>query len=579
MKTLEMFQPKWNHAEEKIALKAVAMITNLRVLARIASTGRHFGVREIAVEKLTDEKLLAEVAKHRVQSTDDWEIGKTAARKLTDQGRLAEVAAQASDKFVRKVAVLKLTDQALLAAVAKQPTEGEIRAVLIERLTEPALLAEVTRHAASDGLRFALVQKLDDQAVLADIARGDHDWNIRKAAVEKLTDQAALGTVAKQDRDRDVRAAALRRLTDQPALAAVATGDDEKELRTEALRKIDDQNALTTVATKTQHRETRVAAVEKLTDQAALAAVAKEDSDAFIRALALQRLDDQRTLALVAGNDSDGEVRRTALARLIDERALATISTGDSDRSLREMAARRLAEQTILTAATAAGLAPKPAGDQVKELRPTAQTVMAALRQGSGQPLAGPMGRWLTEQFVIAVLGSRSGDKAVRTAAIRGLTEPGALVAVVQGAEDQETRRLAIERLVKWEDGHRYRGATREDAVRDFDYLCGLVRDARELGRPPGGRHGHEVLRWSWAKDGRHHYEVMMTCSHAPRGQGGTGTPALDSAGVHGREIADFARRKLRAQNVELMATEDYRRIFLIGGLQLDDYFRLEPVE
>ena len=577
MKRPEIFEPKWNHADEQIGLKAMAGIAAPRLLARIATTGRHLGVREIAVEKLTDEKLLTEVAKHRVQSTDDWEISKTAARKLSDQARLAEVAIQASDKFVRKVAVLKLTDQTLLAKVAKQPTDGEIRAVLIDRLTEPALLADVARHAASDGLRLALVQKLADQAVLAAIAREDHDWSIRKAAVEKLTEQSAIGAVAKQDGDRDVRAAALRRLTDPPALAAVAGADNEKELRTEALRRLDDQNALATVALQGRHGETRAAATEKLTDPAALAVVAKEDSDAFIRTLALQRLGDQRTLALVAGNDPDAEVRRTALARLTDEQALATVAAGDGDRCLRETAGRRLAEQRIL--ATAAGLAPKSSGDPMKELRPLAQTVVATLSQG-GLPMAGPAGRWITEQFVIAVLGSRAADKAVRTAAIRSLTEPAALVAVVQGTEDDEIRRLAVERLVKWENGYRYRFTTRDDAVRDFDYLCALVKDARELGRPPGGRHGHEVLRWSLAKAGRHHYEVLVTCSHAPRGPAGAGTSATDLVpGAPGREIADFARRKLRAQNAEPMMAEDYRHTFLLGDMRLDDYFRLESVE
>ena len=64
-------------------------------------------VRLAAVEKLTDEAMLAKVA----LEDESWDVRRTSIEKLTDQALLAKVAVEATDWTVRKIAITKLTDQ------------------------------------------------------------------------------------------------------------------------------------------------------------------------------------------------------------------------------------------------------------------------------------------------------------------------------------------------------------------------------------------------------------------------------------------------------------------------------------
>jgi len=103
------------------------------------------GFREAAVEKLTDQALLAEVA---VES-ESQPVRYAAVKKLKDQTVLAKVAMQDEDPFVRNSAVEKLTDQAVLAEVARlakltdENTSPVVRANAISKLknSDPLLKA------------------------------------------------------------------------------------------------------------------------------------------------------------------------------------------------------------------------------------------------------------------------------------------------------------------------------------------------------------------------------------------------------------------------------------------------------
>jgi hypothetical protein len=123
----------------------------------------------MAVEKLTDQALLADIAK---KVKDDKAVRRAAASK-------------------RVAAVKDLTDQTLLAKIARTDKDSNMREassdMLIDLITDQALLAEMAKTDKDSFIRLAAVKKLTDQALLADIAKTDKHYLVSGAAVKKIT--------------------------------------------------------------------------------------------------------------------------------------------------------------------------------------------------------------------------------------------------------------------------------------------------------------------------------------------------------------------------------------------------------
>jgi hypothetical protein len=147
---------------------------------------------------------------------------------LTDQSVIAYIAKNAGDpSYVRGVAIAKLTDRSLLADLAKSAHASDVRDAAIKNpnLTDQSLLANVAKKYVRSDLRKAAVENpnLTDQSVLADVAKNDREWYIRAAAYRKLGDeQSSLALSAKNDSDWRVRMAAVEKLTEPEALKTVA---------------------------------------------------------------------------------------------------------------------------------------------------------------------------------------------------------------------------------------------------------------------------------------------------------------------------------------------------------------------
>jgi len=71
-----------------------------------------FHVRRAAVEKLTDQALLAEIARN---DKDSW-VREVAVNKMSDEVLLRELAQNSSDIYVRKNALKKIGDKTLFSA-------------------------------------------------------------------------------------------------------------------------------------------------------------------------------------------------------------------------------------------------------------------------------------------------------------------------------------------------------------------------------------------------------------------------------------------------------------------------------
>jgi len=184
--------------------------------------------RLAAVKDLTDQSLLADLAKNNFKDWDDEskKVRRAALEKLTDLAVLADLAGNDEDDKIRDAAIERLhatvetlTDQAALAnllkiiedprvcfATAKKMTEA------YEKLTNQALLADVAKNAKHTGLRLMAIEKLTDQAALADVLENAQypsddyaTYTIAGGAIEKLTDEALLANVEKSAKDMRIR--------------------------------------------------------------------------------------------------------------------------------------------------------------------------------------------------------------------------------------------------------------------------------------------------------------------------------------------------------------------------------------
>jgi len=151
---MRLFRPAWDSKNEKRAVKAVEKLTDEVLLARIAKEARCWRARIAAVEKLTDQNVLADIA----ENANEYHLRKAAVEKLTELNVLADVAKNGTDSYDRKKAVKKLTDQSVLAYVAKNNTNSNVRIVAAKKLIDKTM-----RNADMDFMLFtSLFIEFDD---------------------------------------------------------------------------------------------------------------------------------------------------------------------------------------------------------------------------------------------------------------------------------------------------------------------------------------------------------------------------------------------------------------------------------
>ena len=126
---------------------------------------------------------------------------------------------------VRLAAVERLTDQRVLVDVAKNDEYSSFRRAAVERLTDQRVLADVAKNDEDWHVRQDAVKRLTDQRMLGNVAKNDKDWWVRRAAMERLTDQHLLAEVAKNGHDREVCREAVERLKIPDLLNAIINGD------------------------------------------------------------------------------------------------------------------------------------------------------------------------------------------------------------------------------------------------------------------------------------------------------------------------------------------------------------------
>ncbi|MDR2981419.1 MAG: hypothetical protein LBV12_04140 [Puniceicoccales bacterium] len=402
------------------------------------------------------------------KTSTDLEKAMASVLALNDQTLLADVAANAAEANTQSAALDKLTDERLLADVIKgiEPQKDQlVTATRLEKVTDPQLLASLAREALSVNVRVDAAVRLGDQALLEDIARSNAGGNIRQKAIAKLDNQTVLADVAQNDRDEDVRLEATRRVTDQTLLAGIAQNEKTaRPVRVEAIARLDDQRILATIAgtagkdlaERRSLESLRLKALTRLTDPQALIAVAKgvagdmpfesQYEDGLILRAVLEQISDQTALADIA-TSADLLAYAIVLEKITDQAVLARLYENKNVSHMRDAIVQQLTDQKLLAAIAGGEDYEHIRMEAVNRLTDT-QALLDLARRSKDEGIAFASAKKIDAPQTLAALAADEGiNIAPRLWAVWHMDDRALLARIAENATDARVREAASEKL------------------------------------------------------------------------------------------------------------------------------------
>lgn len=296
-------------------------------LAQQAISDGKLALRLAAIERITDQQVLAKVVQKVIIKYDDY-------MKNLDVDLAIDIGYDTSDEEVYKRALSKIKEPQILVDIIKSLKEEKqprhsaayvnsveiIEHMIIEKTTDQKILTYIATDGYSATAREVAIRKITNQQVLANLAKKDGDSDIQRTAIQNLTDQKTLIDIAKNDTDPVTRIVAIQKVVDQEVLADVATHDSDYQVRKVSIQKVADQKTLADVVKNEHDVEVRKAAIIRLTDQNVLRDIVKNETDSFVRIAAIQNLSDIEALSDIAKNEIIDSVRNAAKAKLLDKK-------------------------------------------------------------------------------------------------------------------------------------------------------------------------------------------------------------------------------------------------------------------
>lgn len=159
MSLLDRLRPKWKHSDPVVREAAVRRLSDQRLLAQIATDDAHERVRLSAVQTLADQTALRRIACSR--ST----LASRALDRLTDPAQIVIVGETAALRDVREVAVDRIQDGVTLDRIAGRDPDARIRARARSRssgvdqarnfIREVLLKLQVSTHREAGTMEFS----------------------------------------------------------------------------------------------------------------------------------------------------------------------------------------------------------------------------------------------------------------------------------------------------------------------------------------------------------------------------------------------------------------------------------------
>lgn len=200
----DLFRPKYRHSDVRVRTEAVKALTadDAATLIQVAQTDRDIGVRRIAIEKINEATVLAEIAAAETERSLREFAGERAAQLYTSTA-CKDNESSANDALS---GIIKLGDQHALIDVAVGAKIAAVRKRAFGELRDPKALAELAKNNdAPQDLRLAAVGRIDDGDVLRALAVDTTSKEVGLAAVDKVDDNDRLENIATKAKNKAVR--------------------------------------------------------------------------------------------------------------------------------------------------------------------------------------------------------------------------------------------------------------------------------------------------------------------------------------------------------------------------------------
>jgi hypothetical protein len=199
----DFFRPKYRHSDVRVRTEAVKAMTSddATILVQIAKTDRDIGVRRIAIAKIEQAEVLAELAAAESERSLRDFAGERAARLWQSTA----CSGDAEDAGAALTGIIKLGDQHTLVEIVVMAELPAIRKRAFGEIRDPRALAALAKSDAPQDLRTAAVARIDDGDVLRALAIDTTQKEVGLAAVEKIDDVDRLEHVAHKAKNKAVR--------------------------------------------------------------------------------------------------------------------------------------------------------------------------------------------------------------------------------------------------------------------------------------------------------------------------------------------------------------------------------------
>ena len=230
----DLFRPKYRHSNVAIRTEAVRALSadDVTILTQVAKTDRDIGVRRIAMEKIDEADILADIA----QAETERSLRELAGARAAELWTSIACSDDAEAATAALGGIIKLGDQHVLVDVAVRAQLPANRKRAFGELRDPRALAELAKSDAPQDVRAAAVARIDDGDVLRALAIDTSHKEVGLAAVDKLDDADRLENVASKAKNKAVRQRARKIVTEMAEAERAAkpgVPDDVKRRRAE----------------------------------------------------------------------------------------------------------------------------------------------------------------------------------------------------------------------------------------------------------------------------------------------------------------------------------------------------------
>ena len=169
-------QPKWQHADPDIRIKAIESITDINAINELAKSDPDPRVRCAAINKVTDIEQLAALA------LEPDEIGATARQQYCQILSTTEDTGKIQDK------VSSLNNPILLKEIALSGAAPELAAIALEKTADEISLAEIAIHAPIASVRQDAAERISSIEQLESLQKTarQKDKQVHNIAKQKI---------------------------------------------------------------------------------------------------------------------------------------------------------------------------------------------------------------------------------------------------------------------------------------------------------------------------------------------------------------------------------------------------------